>query len=733
MLKPSIWENAVKKIICLLIMILHSTGASAGEEKHNPDPIDVRQIVNPPVLDGRLDDSQWADATRISDFVQRFPKDGNLPTEKTDVFFIYTSSDLFVGVRCYDAQPAKIIATVMQRDNFDLLQNDQFVVAIDSYNDGRNGYWFSTNALGVRADCLFIDEGETWICEWDGIWECASQIDSLGWTAEMRIPFSTLRFDGAVKNVMGINLFRRLIRSNEEIYSPHIPLQYPHGTADVSIARKFRFDGISGGSNLYVQPYVLGGRQWVGTGGNQKVTTKGEFGGDVRYDITDYLTSNLTYNTDFAQVELDDRQINLTRFSLFFPEKRDFFLESAGLFSFGTPREVEVFYSRKIGLTGDSTGRMVEEPILAGGKLYGRSGNFEFGLMDVQTRPDDGATGKNFSASRFKYQVLKRSYVGFIATNRFSEESADNTALGLDANILVSDDLGFSGFISTTRTSGDRFGERSSSAFNLNLFKRGERSSFGLGFTEVGRDFNPEIGFLRRSGFRKLNGNARTPWFVESESIRRLVPEYTGEYFFNLDGKIESSVHKFRLQAELQSNDVLEAFVRREFDFVPAIFPVFRSREVPAGEYDAYVGGMSLQSKQGRKLSTALAVEHGGFFGGMRTSLRTSVQWKANRHVTVFQDYETARIDLDASVFVIHIAQTRLNFALNTKLFLNTLIQYDNESRELGMNLRLNYQIREGRELFVVYNDVFDGNGPNSFPKSQVRSILLKINYLFEL
>lgn len=726
----------MKTIMSLLAVYFFLLNSSFAANPGNSDVIGVLKISNPPDIDGKLNETAWSEATTISDFIQRFPKDGKRATEKTEVYFMYTITDLYVGVRCFDTQPEKIVATVMQRDNFDLLQNEQFVIAIDSYNSGSNGYWFSTNPLGMRADCEFINEGETWICEWDGIWECKSRIDSLGWTAELKIPFSTMRFENKTENIMGINLFRRVIRTNEEVFSPHIPLQYPHGTADVSIAKKFLFNGISGGKSVYVQPYVLGGRQTNNTPSNSTVDTKREIGGEIRYNVTDNLTTNLSYNTDFAQVELDDRQINLTRFNLFFPEKRDFFLENAGLFAFGLPGEVEVFFSRTIGLAQNAVGRTTEVPILFGAKATGKAGKLEYGLMDVQTRTKDAIPRENSSVARVKYQVLPRSYFGLITTNKYSRGNFDNGTIGLDANILLSQDIGISGFAATAFSSRQSFAKPNSSAFNLTFFKRGERTSFNMALTDVDNKFDPGMGFLMRSDIRKWSGNLKKPLYVESKIIRRLAPEYTFEYFVNHDKKIENSWHRINLSTEFQSNDLLSFFYERVFEFVPYEFAAFKSIAVPTGNYTTYRGGGSLQSKQGRRFSTAFNFETGGFYDGTGTTWSTSLQWKANRHLTLFQDYETAWISFSGGSFRTHVVQARINYALNTNFFTNSLIQYDNESEELGINLRMNYQFREGRELFLVYNEILDeaeNRLSRVLDQSKSRSIILKFNYLFNL
>jgi hypothetical protein len=692
------------------------------------------KITTPPVIDGKLDESVWTKVKVVSDFIQRFPKDGDLPTERTEVYIMYTATDLFVGVRCFDSQPEKIVATVMQRDNFDLIQNEQFVISIDSYNDERNGYWFSTNPLGVRVDAQFFNEGDIWISDWDGIWDCQSRINSFGWSTEIKIPFSTLRFDRKDKNIMGINLFRRIIRTNEEIFSPHIPLQYSYGTPNVSAARKYIFDGIKGGKNLHVQPYILGGYQKENLETHSSVAIKKEIGGDIRYNVTDNLTANLTYNTDFAQVELDDRQINLTRFNLFFSEKRDFFLENAGLFSFGLPQEIELFFSRTVGLAQDAINRTTSVPILFGSKLTGRAGKFELGLMNVQTRSKDAIPWENSSVVRVRFQVLPRSYIGMIATNKFTENNIENNAFGMDANIYLSEDTGISGFVSTIDLPRGNFGNLSSSAFNVTFFKKGEKTSFNLALSDIGSEFNPAMGFISRSDIRKWNGTLRLPWYIESTKLRRLVPEYEATYYVNYSGKIENSVNNISFQIEMQSNDVFNIYASRVFEYVPFEFPVFKSIMISNGNYTTYRSGVSLKSKQGRKFFTNLILESGGLYDGTQTKLITSLQWKVNRYLTIFQNYETSWVSFINESFRTQIVQSRINYALNTKFFINSLIQYDNESEELGLNLRFHYQFREGRELFLVYNEIFreeNNRFANTLNQSNYRVIILKLNYMF--
>lgn len=708
----------VRAVLCLIFTF--------GLTAQNPTEIPgVQQI---PKLDGILDDEAWQQALVIDDFAQRLPHEGKTPSEKTEVFLIYTSTDLFVGVKCHDHQPDQIAATVMQRDNFDLTQNEQFVIAIDSYNDGRSGFWFSTNPLGVRVDAQFHNEGDVFIVEWDGIWDAQARIDHEGWSAELRIPFSTLRFKPGAENIMGINLFRRLIRTNEQIFSPKIPLQYANGTPNVSIARKFLFRNIVGNKRWFFKPTAITSQEKDYMRRDSKGSA--DLGLDLTYALSDNMVATVTYNTDFSQVEADDRQINLSRFNIFIPEKRDFFIENSALFAFGLTQEAEVFFSRRIGLAADSSGQSFTVPIFAGGKMTGKIGRFDVGLLNVQTQDRRNVPDQNFSVVRMKYEILPRSYVGLIGTHKNPGEGRSNSVIGIDGNVFLNETVAVSAFAATSKSNA---GDPGASIYNAALYRGGEREAFNFSVTQIGKHFDPQIGFLVRSDVRKWYGDVKWPMYLQHSVLRRFVPEFETTYYENPHDRIENYFHRFNFTTELVTDDILSVFVKRNFEYVPAAFPIFRSIEIENGKYHETTGGISLASKPGRRLSGTLSVNGGGFYGGSFYEIGSSVLWKWNYHLTLEQDYTTTRVKLSDDEFRTHIAQTRINYAFNTRFFIASLIQYDNASNELGFNIRVNYLLEEGRELFVVYNHLFDQHDvKNAYLKEPVnRSLILKFSYLF--
>ncbi len=690
-----------------------------------------------PAIDGLLNEPGWGAALALDDFRQRLPSEGAPPSEKTTVFLMYTGTDLYVGVRSLDSRPQSIAATIMKRDNFEVVQNDQFAVAIDSYNDGRNGYWFSTNPLGVRVDAQFFEEGEIWIGEWDGVWECASRVGGDGWTSEIRIPFSTLRFAPGEENVMGINLFRRIIRTNEQLFSPLIPLSFPNGTPNVSVARKFAFQGLSAGRDLKVRPYALAAQERSRLEGALRDEQHREIGADARYGLTPSLNLDLTLNTDFALTELDDRQINLTRFDLFFPEKREFFVESGGLFLLGLPAETELFFSRRIGLAPDDAGRSAQVPIRYGAKLTGRAGRAEIGVLDVQTGGVGDLPPENFFVARTKAGVGARSYVGMIATHRATGGSFANAALGADGTLFFSEDVGLSGFAAATRTRGESASAGDALAWSATLFKRGERDSFRVALTDIAPGFDPQMGFLLRSGVRIADAQLRLPHYLQGGRVRRVTPGYTGERVEEKGGRLQSYRHEASASVDFLSDDVLEIKAGRTFDSVSAPFSVFRAVVVPAGDYTSDFAALTFRSKPGRPLAGEVSVEGGGLYGGRQRTAASKLQWKASRHLTASLEYRTAWIDLSGDSFQTRIFQSRADVSLNTRLSASSLLQYDNASRELGLNLRLNYLFREGTKLALVYSEIAERD-PTTLDHSGLfssrsdRSLILKVAYLFD-
>ncbi|MCI0601448.1 carbohydrate binding family 9 domain-containing protein [bacterium] len=684
------------------------------------------RITNPPRIDGNLDEEVWKGALVVSDFKQRLPREGSTPTEQTDMLILYTERSLFLGFRAYDSQPQKIVATVMKRDDFDLVQNDQLAFAIDSYNDGRNGYWFSTNPLGARVDAQFANEGDLWEPNWNGIWECKSQITDQGWIAEVEVPFSTLRFHKASINIMGINFFRRIIRTNEQIFAPLIPLQLSNGTPNVSAARKYRFEAIQSGDHLFVKPYALSG--FSAETGNTEAEK--DAGLDIRYQLTNNLISNFSANMDFAEADVDDRQVNLTRFRLFFPEKREFFLESAGNFQFGIPGETEIFFSRRIGLSEDGTETV---PILFGAKLTGKINRLDIGALNVQTRSDSGFPADNFAVLRLKAGISCRSYIGSILTNRSTDGLSSKQTLGVDINIHLWNEIFLTGFATGNHSSQDGMSFSDSTAFDLNLSRSGERTSFRIRYSDIDAGFDPAIGFVQRPDTRRLSGNLFLPYYTKSGPLLSLTPGYELIREEDHAGTQTLLFHEASIKALFQSEDQFRFFASRNEELVPVEFPIFRTITVPAGNYLDTRFGMEISTKPGRNISGTLSVSHGGFYDGSRLELSPSILWKISEHLTVSQNFVSNFVGLDQEDFHIYLSRTRISYSLNTSLSSSAVLQYDNSSQEFGLNWRAGYLFKEGTELFIVYNEIMDRATYTDLPVRRDRSLLIKFTYLLRI
>lgn len=683
------------------------------------------RITNPPRIDGILNEDVWKQALIVSDFIQRLPREGSMPTERTEMRVLYSETSLYLGFTAYDTQPKKIVATVFKRDDWDVTQNDQLAFAIDSYNDGRNGYWFSTNPLGARVDAQFANEGDLWEDNWNGIWECKTKINSDGWVAEIEIPFSTLRFKKAEVNIMGINFFRRIVRTNEQIFAPLIPLQLSNGTPNVSAARKYQFEGIQEGEKLFVKPYGLSGFS-----AETNTQTEKDAGVDVRYQLTNSLISNFSANMDFAEADVDDRQVNLTRFRLFFPEKREFFLESTGNFQFGIPGETEIFFSRRVGLTEDSLDTV---PILFGAKLTGKIKNWDIGALDVQTRSDNLFPAENFSVLRLKSGISARSYIGGIVTNRTTQELQSSQTYGLDMNLYLWKETFLSGFATGIYSSERKQKFVDSSAFDLNLWRGGERTSFRVRYTDIANEFDPAIGFVQRPDTRRVLANFFQPFYTKSGSLLSLTPGYEFIHEENHSGVLMFLYHQASFKTLFQSEDQFRFFVNRSEEYIPEEFPVFREISIPAGRYVADRYGLDASTKPGRKISGTLTVSNGGFYGGSRFELSPALFWKVNRHVTLSQTFISNFVNDAPEDFNLYITRTRISYSLNTSFTVSSILQYDNSSQKIGFNCRASYLFKEGTELFVVYNEIQDeGIYPDINPPRN-RSLLIKFTYLLRI
>ncbi|MFN8177535.1 MAG: DUF5916 domain-containing protein [bacterium] len=694
--RPGIPAAAAGALPLPLLLLLGSAPAGA-----NPSfaawPIPAGAAL--PVVDGRLDDAVWSLAPAITDFRERSPREGAAPSESTSVRLAYTATDLYVAVRCEDSHPEGIVSTTRRRDDFSLTEDDQFAVAIDSYADRHDGFFFSTNPLGVRVDAQFFDEGDVFADGWDGEWDVRACRDSLGWSAELRIPFSTLRFRRAERDTMGVNLFRRLIRTNEELFSPLIPLSRAAGTPSVSLARQVVFQGIVPGRGVWVQPYVAARGSAAGASSRDASLDSGL---DARWTPAGTLAANLSVNTDFAQVEADDREINLTRFALFVPEKRDFFLENAGLFAFGAPSEAEIFFSRRVGLQGGGASEAAAVPIRVGAKASGRAGRTEAGALYVRTGEARGAPGEDFVVARVKRRLDERSWVGAVVTRRDGSPSAAGSALGADGLVRLPGEIDVSTFLAASAREGDAFARRSA-ASRLRVERGGERMGLHLEILDLGADFSPPIGFLARPAVRCYRAGFSLPRYADSGALRRVTPEYAFERFEGRSGRLQDDGHRVALGFDVRSGDALSVFVERTRERVASAFPLPGGIAIPAGSYRALRAGVGVRTKAGRPLSASVAADGGGFHGGTRATLTASLVGKARGRLRAGPEIERSWIRVEGGRARPLVLRLRTELDLDVSASVTSFVQYDNESGELGWRAQLRVLRREGAELLCVY------------------------------
>jgi len=700
-----------------------------------------------PTLDGDvLADPAWAQATPITTFWQEQPNEGQPVSERTEVRIMFTGDTLYIGAVMYDSDPSGIIVSDARRDS-PLDDSDSFQMIVDTYRDRQNGFVFGTNPAGIEYDGQVTNEGQGggglgagqrqsggsgsgFNINWDGAWAVRSKISEHGWSAEFAIPFRTLRYPSSTSQTWGINFQRNIRRRNERAFWAPIPRQF--NLYRLSLAGAMTGLQTPALRNFRVTPYALGNLLESGVTPVDSETDF-DFGGDLKYSITPSLTLDATVNTDFAQVEVDDQQVNLDRFTLFFPEKRPFFLENAGFFSVGNPGEVDLFFSRRIGI-GES-GQSV--PIKGGGRVSGKAGKFNVGLLNMQTSDyNDTVASTNFSVARVSRDLPNRSSIGAILTNRqatgdLAPDNAYGRTFGLDGKIGIGMTSVLSGFLSKTDTPGVDEGDY---AYNLRSQTNRPQWDFNVGYQEVGAGFNPETGFLSRRGYRKpdvfLMTRFRPKDFIKIQELR---PHANFRGFWGLDGFQETGyMHidnhwQFRDSTEIHTGmNLTREGVRRPFEIFPGVI-------VPPGTYDHAEAQIVAMSNQGVPFSVSMRTTIGGFFGGDRRSFNPSLRMRAGEALTAQIDYQRNNINLPGGKFATNLVRTRVSYSFTSRMFTQALIQYNDRADVWSMNFRFGWLQAANTGLFVVYTDTRGLYDLFERPERTDRSLTVKYSYMFDL
>ena len=724
----------------------------------SPKLANAISVEEPPTIDGDvLGDPAWAAVEPVSGFSQSAPDEGQPATERTEVRVVFTEDTIFFGIVCYDRDPSLIIVSDSSRDS-SMNDADSFQMVLDTFSDRQNGFVFGTTPAGQEYDAQMANEGggrslfgggggggfsrgsgEGFNLNWDGAWQVRTQISEVGWSAEFAIPFRTIRYPAREDQSWGVNFQRNIRRRNETAYWAPLPRQY--NLYRVSMAGQLA--GVTGPigftGNLQLTPYVVGEIVTRDARPDRDPLALGDVGADLKYSVTSGLTLDATYNTDFAQVEVDNQQINLDRFNLFFPEKRPFFLENAGVFALNNSGpasgmnlgQTELFFSRRIGI-GDA-GEQI--PILGGARLSGKvSDTVTVGFLNMQTQNLDGRPANNFTAARLRRELPNRSSVGGLFVNRQgtgSQALSDdhNRTYAVDGRWGIGQNGMVQGFVGRTETPG-----RTGRDHALSLSSRYDSEAWRLisGYQENGEDFNPEVGFTRRSGgFRKfdfgVNNTSRPEGFLKFQEVS---PHMSFTRFWNLDGVMETSFLHLHFQGEFEdsSSAGVAVDVRSE-----AVFDEFTVSgiAIPPGRYDFNEVQYSYNSDRSAPFSAGMRATVAGFFGGDIVTLRPSINARYGETFNLSLSYSRNDIDLPNGSVITNLTSVSTAYNFSPRLFLQTLLQHNDSADLWSVNFRVGWLQDANTGLFFVYNET-EGIG-DIVPSFAGRSVILKYSYLFDL
>ncbi len=662
------------------------------------------------VLDGRLSESFWQNISPASGFRQQEPVPGRLATEQTEVRVAFDDQYLYLGAVFHDSEPEKITAFQRRRDE-ELGTDDRFVFILDTYNDQRSAYYFETNPLGMMGDgILRVGQGTSLNKAWNGIWRAWVTRHAGGWSVEIRIPFMTLNFDPS-KDTWGINFLRTIRRKNEETlwtgFRRNEGIERPQDAGKL-----VGLSEINQGIGLEAIPYGIVTRINLRDEieGPMETQTTFKVGGELNYNINPNLKAGITVNTDFAETEVDDRQINLTRFPLFFPERRGFFLEGANIFLFAPSSNPNPYFSRRVGL---QDGRPI--PIRYGGRLIGRIKNTDVGFLQVRTGEDAERPGENFTVGRVIQNISDESTVGIIYTRRETDGDSVQHTLGADIGLNTSKFLGnknlqFEAFFAGhTETS---FGDESSL---MDRSVRGGRINFPnapweghVSYREFGVNYEPAVGFAPRVGFRRLQPTVTyRPLMENSNIIRELLWEYDFEYLMLMDWRPATVNHKITfLGIRFETGDEFEARITNNYEFLDLPFDILRDNQfvVPIGIYRNWGWDISLKTAGFRRFGASIEYARTGFWTGNQTSLVADLFLRPFVGLNMTATYANSRVKLLEGEFDTHLFRLVSGYDFSPWVSINFNIQYDNVTEFLGTNTRFSWIISPGNTFFVVYN-----------------------------
>jgi hypothetical protein len=690
-------------------------------------------------IDGRLDEEVYQSVHPASGFIQMEPRGGEPATERTEVWVFFDEDNLYVTFRAEESHPERMIANEMRRDSGNIRQGDSVEFALDTFRDRRNAILFEANALGARTDLQSTNERQM-NADWNPVWNLAAGRFDGGWTIEAALPFKSIRYAPGADQTWGFQARRTNKWKNEISYLTKVPPALGLGRADFSASLYANLVGLEPPRTsrpLELKPYAIADLT------TDRVATParandlhGDLGLDAKYGLTQNLTADFSYNTDFAQVEADEQQVNLTRFSLFFPEKRDFFLENQGLFTFGnnsfapsaqSTSDVPIlFYSRRIGLAG---ARPV--PILGGGRVTGRVGRYSVGLVNMQTRDDPaaGSQATNFSVVRLKRDILRRSSVGVLATSRSVSQVGPSSSqvYGVDGTFGFFNNLTVATYYARSRSDaapGDDLSYRAQMEYG------GDRYGLQLERLSVDRNFNPEVGFVRRADMRKNFALVRfSPRSRSIKSVRKFSSVGQITYIEDSLGRVATRSLDGEFAIEFQNSDRFSVGINDDYELILRPFNVVPRVQVATGGYDFTTARIGYVLGQQRPVSGSVLLERGSFYGGERTALTINrSRVNVSPRLSVEPSLTMNWLSLPTAASATALAGGRVTYTLTPRMFASALIQYNSSTRLASTNARLRWEYRPGSELFVVVNEERSTLAPVGMTPLQNRSLVVKVN-----
>jgi len=695
-------------VVGLTIALFGAVPDAAAQQKTLA--VTAARASAPPVIDGVLDDRAWQDALTLTDFIQAEPFEGQPATEATDVRILYDDEAIYVGATLHDKDTAQIVTTDTRRDA-GLGDMDSIQIIFDTFRDRQNGFVFGTNTAGIQYDAQVRNQGNN-TTSWDGSWDVRTSMTETGWTAEFRIPLRTLRY-GPAPQTWGINVFRNIQRTRERAYWAPLPRVYNLGR--LSSAGELRGLNLPTPRNFKILPYAVSSANRNFTPG-ATVDMDGDIGFDAKFGVTGSLNLDATVNTDFAQVEVDTQQINLTRFNLRFPEKRPFFLENSGLFTIGKGNELDLFFSRRIGL--DDRGALV--PIRGGARLSGKARGLNVGVLNMQTADVGTRPGNNFSVARVSRDLPSRSGVGVMFVNRsatgaLARSNDFNRTYGADGRLGVGNYFTMNGFAARTETPGFRGRQY---AYNVDTEYDDGRHRLQWQYGLTGEDFNPEVGFLENEdGYRRMyfqvEETMRQDW-VRKLGFREWLPHVNANRYDYLDGGLNSADLHIDNHWDWENGWRIDTALQGGWEGLRVPFEIYPGIVVPPGEHGGFGYRQRANSDRRKWISGHFNWDVGRFLTGNQNSPTFGLRLRSSGNFTVDTTWNYRMIDLPQGSFRTNLGNMRVTYNFSPLVFVQSLLQYNDRTQRWSTNLRFHWLETAATGLFVVYNDTesLEGLGP---------------------